>query len=294
MTLSPLDPPYYDLDGWGGNYTDDFGVDWVITDEDGWSSPAPARADVDDRPSGHGGIDVPTWEGPRVITLEGTAVATTRRDQNAAKDRLNRVAYDADAPFALYPLLVTEAHATRQCFVRRSGAQKITDRGSLAFDFSLTFVAPDPAKYSQDQLQVSAALAPQTGTVGRTYPRVYPLSYGGVLTGATVVDVTNDGNRSTGGQVTFHGGVYQPGVINQETGASLIFDLTLSGDDYFVLDLDRRTALLNGTASRASALLTGSAWFRLAPGDTTLRFVGTPTDPLAGPTLSVSYYSAWK
>jgi hypothetical protein len=70
--MIPLELPLYDLDGWTGNATDDYGVDWIITSEEGWSGAVDAQAAIEDRPDGDGADDAPTYEATRVITLTGT------------------------------------------------------------------------------------------------------------------------------------------------------------------------------------------------------------------------------
>jgi hypothetical protein len=282
--------PWYGLDGWVGNAIDDDGVEWVITGEDGWGAAAPARSAVTEREADDGGIDAPTYESPRVITLEGTAIAPTRALQNAAKDRINAVAYTTRA---LYPLVVTEHHLERTCLVRRSGTFKLSDRGPLAFEFSLSLVAPDPRKYSLNPVVTSAAMAGSTAAIGRTYPRTYPKTYGGTSTVSPTLGLTNEGNRDTGALVTLTGGVDRPGIVQVETGATLQFDITMLDGESLVIDLLARTAILNGTVSRRSALMVGSAWFLIPPGASHIRMIGSPTGS-AGASMSISYQSAWK
>jgi hypothetical protein len=288
--MIPLELPLYDIDGWTGNATDDYGVDWIITGEEGWSSATDAQAALDNRPDGDGADDAPTYEAPRVITLTGIAIAPNWYEQNRAKDRLNPVAYTGRG---LYTLTVTENHLTRMALVRRSGAQKIADRPGNAFDFSISLVAPDPRKWSADETTSTVDMPDTINPSGRTYPRTYPLVFpGGGQISPTIV-ATNEGNRSSYIVATFSGGVDQPGVVNVDTGAVVQFDVSLSPGDFFEVDLGARTAVINGTASRRGALLTGSSWFDLPPGDTPLRMVGNPNG-LGGPSMSVRYRSAWK
>jgi hypothetical protein len=178
--------------------------------------------------------------------------------------------------------------------VRRSGAQKIADRLGNAFDFSISLVAPDPRKWSAVETTSNVSMPDTTIPSGRTYPRTYPLTYpGGGQISPTVV-ATNEGNRSSYIVATFSGGVDQPGVVNVDTGAVVQFDVSLSPGDFFEVDLGaNQTAVINGTASRRGALLAGSSWFDLPPGDTALRMVGNPNG-LGGPSMSVRYRSAWK
>jgi hypothetical protein len=129
---------------------------------------------------------------------------------------------------------------------------------------------------------------------GRTYPRTYPLVYPGGGQISPTVTATNDRQP----RLVRRGGLLRrrrPAGDRQrvDTGAVVQFDVSLSPGDYFEVDLGARTAVINGTASRRGALLTGSSWFDLPPGDTPLRMVGNPNG-LGGPSMSIRYRSAWK
>lgn len=288
--LDLIDYPIYEIDGWQGNVIDDDGVEWIITGEEGWSSAADARAALVDIPDDDGAADAPTYESARTITLTGVAIAPSWLEQNRAKERLNRVAYTSRG---LYPLTITEHHLTRLAYVRRSGSQKIGDRQGNAFDFVLSLVAPDPARYDSNLQTLAAGMPGTIVLVGRTYPRTYPLTYPTNVPYQPLVNAYNLGNRNTGAQITLSSGIDSPGVINGDSGASLQFDVSLGAADSLVVDLAAKTAVLNGTSSRRGSLLTGSSWFTLVPGENNLRLIGIPNGT-GNPTMTVAYRSAWK
>lgn len=289
--LAILELPLYDLDGWQGNVTDDFGVDWIITTEDGWSDAPDARTSLVDLPDQDGADDSSTFETSRSITLSGTAIASSWASQNAAKDRLNAVAYTGRG---LYPLTVTENHGlVRVAYVRRTGSQKIGDRQGYAFDFSIGLVAPDPRRYDANLTTLATGMPGAVIPVGRTYPRTYPVTYPPSVTYQPVVNAATIGTRDTGGQITISSGLDNPGVVNVDTGALLQFNLSLGANDTLVIDLQQRTAVLNGTASRRGSLMGGSSWFLLQPGDNNLRLTGLPNGT-GNPSMTVQYRSAWK
>jgi phosphodiesterase/alkaline phosphatase D-like protein len=278
--------PQYDIGTWSGNFTDGYGVDWVITAEEGWGGPPPKRSTIDEIPQGDGGYDAPTFDGPRVITLTGTCIAPSRYEMNRAKDRLNAVAAGRD----MHVLMVTEEHITRLVYVRRTGAQKLSDTGPVSFDFALSLIAPDPRKYQALAEVVSATIVNSGGAIGRTYPRTYPRSYPTGSFVAATVNAHNTGTRETGAVITFGGGISNPGVLHLGTGASLQFALDLAVGDTLTVDLLARTAVLNGSVSRRGTLISGSSWFLLSPGDNVLRALGTPA--LSTP-MTVTYHPAW-
>jgi hypothetical protein len=287
--MIPLDFPTYALDGWGGNFTDDAAVDWVVTSEEGWSSAPTSRTNVEDRPAEDGGYDAPSFDSARIITLSGTAIAPHRRGQNEAKDRFNGAAPSGPS---LYVLTVQEEHLARRAYVRRSGDPKISDKGSTAFDWSLTLVAADPRKYAEDESS-GAMAAPTLLVSGRTYGRVYPMYFGAIVNGASSVVVDNRGNYPTGAVVQIRGGLTRPTITNLRSGENLGFDLTLRADDVLTVDLLARTAVLNGSASRRRTITSGSSWWLHNPGLTPLRLSGTPTAQ-GTPSMTVTYRSAWK
>ena len=138
-----LQEPVFAVDGWAGNTVDDLGVEWWVTKEEGWSSSPPVRLSLVDRPERDGAFDTPSYRGPRVITLEGSAVAPDRISKEHAKDRLAAVLNDGGV---LAPLVVTEPHVTRQVLVRLSAETRSPTRTAI-FDCSLQLTAPDPLRY---------------------------------------------------------------------------------------------------------------------------------------------------
>jgi hypothetical protein len=263
--------PVYTLGGWQGNVRDDYQVDWVVEEEEGWSSSPPARPTQEDKSVGDGAWAGPGFYGPRVVTLTGKAVANSQLDMLAAKDRLK----SAVGPRRLTRLQVDELHLSRVAMVRLTDQIALTDIGPLAFSWSMILTAPDPRRYAAAADTVSTGL-PTTAGTGRTYPRTYPRTYGGAIAGgAGSVSVTQAGDYDeTPAVVTFWGPVTSPSVTHVQTGRSLVFDLTLADGEYLVVDLLVQTALLAGTSSRMYTLTGGSGWFLLVPGTNELQFRG--------------------
>lgn len=292
----PLASPVYWLGTWAGNVTDDYGVEWIVEVEDGWSSSPPVRAVVQARANADGAWGGPGYFDARVINLAGTAIAPDRLTMLAAKDRLK----SALGPRGTVQLIVEEAHLTRTASVRLTDQIDLSDKGSYAFAWSLTVTATDPRRYSSDSMSETATL-PTGLTSGRTYARTYPLVYGGgVVGGGGSVFLTNEGDYdATPAVITFTGPVISPRVEHPQTGKNLTFDLTLAYDETLVLDLGKQTALLNGSANRVYTISAGSAWFMLVPGINELAFrgqAGTPppgVDPPPVPQMIVTASSAW-
>ena len=132
-----------------------------------------------------------------------------------------------------------------------------------------TFYCPDPRFYD-DTLQTATLVSSQP--LGRTYNRVYPLTYGGGQQTNTAL-ITNSGWTATYPVITINGPLGNPSVGNLTTGVVLSFNYTMTNLDVLTIDLDARTILLNGTPARN--YVTGTSnWFSAAPGANAFYFTG--------------------
>lgn len=276
---------------------DDYGVEWVVEDESGWSSSPPVRAVVQPRANADGAWGGPGFYDARVINLTGTAIAPDRVSMLAAKDRIK----SAIGPRTAVQLQVAEAHLTRVASVRLSDQIDLADRGSYVFTWSLTLTATDPRRYAAEAASATVTL-PSSVAAGRTYPRTYPIVFGGGVVegggGSAFIEQAGDYD-ATPAVITISGPIISPRIEHPQTGRNLTFDITLAWDETLVVDLGRQTALLNGTSSRAYTISAGSAWFMLVPGANELAFrgqAGTPPpdiDPAPVPQMIVTASSAW-
>lgn len=244
----------------------------------------PLRLTLTDRPERHGAFDAPSYRGPRVITLEGTAVVPDRAAREAAKDRLAAVLADGST---LTPLVVTEPHRTRRALVRLTAETKIVDRKS-GFEFSLTMTAPDPLRYSYGLNTSTCPLPSSSG--GVVFPLTFPLDFGSGSSGGRLL-LENQGTAPTWPVWRIGGPCVQPVITNTATGEELAFELTLQEGEFLVIDTDARSVLLQGTASRRSALRPGSDWFPLRPGSTPVLFRAPDDAPAAR--LTAEWRDAW-
>lgn len=280
--------PTYSLNGWMGNATDDYGVTWVVTDESGWSDGAPIRMTAVDREGTDGGRSGPPLLGARLITLKGKAVAPNRLLMLAAKDRLHaQVLGDRVA----MPLVVAEAHLTRQAMVKPFVEPKAKDGGSTRFDFEIGLRADDPLRYSVDPVTRMMTL-PSDSQSGLTFPLTFPLTFGAPGQNSdTGVLCTNDGNAEVLPALTIAGPVVNPSVQNVTTNRVTALGISLADSEFLVIDFTARTVLLNGTANRRRSLLPTSTWWALAPGVNEIRFRAAGYTPA---TASITYRSGWK
>jgi hypothetical protein len=280
----------YTLGTWQGNVTDDFGVDWVVESEDGWSSTPPIRPTQEEKTVGDGSWSGPGFYSARVISLAGRAITTDRLTMLAAKDRLKA----ALGPRTPVTLLVDEAHLSRKASVRLTDQIHLSDHGSQVFEWGIIVTAADPRRYSAAESTQSTGLS-TSSTGGRTYPRTYPLLYGGASDGESgSVTFINEGDYDeTPAKITFTGPLISPQVAHPQTSRSLTFNLTLEIGETLVVDLANQTALLNGSASRVNTITPGSAWFMAVPGLNEFQFRGQDPGTGTPPSMTVTAASAW-
>lgn len=157
----------------------------------------------------------------------------------------------------------------------------------LAQGVPFSLEALDPRWYAD--VVTSATLTLPTATTGRTYPRTYPLAYGGGSSGSLIVD--NVGNAPTYPVVTIRGPVTNPGLVNATTGETIEFAIVLGAGEELVVDMQERTVLLGGTASRYSTISGTPSFWALEPGENDVRFTADAYDAAAE--AEIVFRSAW-
>lgn len=289
-----LASPVYRLGPWEGNVVDDFGVEWVVTGEDGWSSSPPIRPTLSDKTASDGSWGGPGFYGARVINLTGKAMALTRTAMLEAKDRI-KASVD---PRNTTTLTVEEEHLTRYATVRLTDQVDLADDTAQIFEWSLTLTAADPRRYGVETLTGTASLP--VGLVdGRTYAKTYDFAYGVVAPNyvGSVVLVNAGDYDLTPALITFTGPVMDPRVEHVQSGRFLQFDVSVEWGESLVVDLRQQTVLLNGETNRAFTIAAGASWFMLQPGTNELLYRGTtgsaPPGETADPQMIVTAASAW-
>lgn len=150
----------------------------------------------------------------------------------------------------------------------------------------IQFAATDPRVYADTETVLTTAAATSGG--GRTYGRVYPLTYAAGGTGGNLTAV-NAGNFPTRPWARITGPSTAPRLENTTTGQYLALGLTLAAGEFVDVDFDDHTILLGGTASRYSTLMSGSTFWELGAGTNLIKF--TAADSMG--TLEFRYRSAW-
>ena len=147
------------------------------------------------------------------------------------------------------------------------------------------FVATKPFIYDDSETTVFSGILSASSS-GLTWPLTWPLNWGTVS--ASSFTATNAGDTAAEWRANIPGPVTNPVLTHVTKAESLVLEITVADGDYLEIDSDARTILLNGTASRFSALTTNE-WFTLDPGANELTYradSGTST-------VSITYRSTW-
>lgn len=150
-----------------------------------------------------------------------------------------------------------------------------------------TFFCPDPRYYDDTEQSGSMVVS---NPLGRTYNRIYPLTYGGGSI-ATSTNVQNNGWATTYPVITITGPIKNPTVGNVTQGYYITISGTYTNTDTIVVDLDQRLVTVNGASAR-NLVSGGSNWFSAPPGSNSFYLTGSNT--LAGTTAAtVTWRSAY-
>lgn len=147
--------------------------------------------------------------------------------------------------------------------------------------------ASDPRIYSTTQSTQSWGLT--NVTAGLTFSAGFDMSFGGSVT-ASSRSLNNAGTFATRPVCMIAGPISNPTITHEPSGKYLAFTGSLVAFEWLDIDLEARTVLLNGAASRYSWLTADSQWWELAPGANPIRFTAGAYDTGL---LTVTWRSAW-
>lgn len=151
----------------------------------------------------------------------------------------------------------------------------------------LEFESTDPVWHG---LEATYETGMMEASGGRTYDRTYPMTYGALGDGGSVV-VTNGGNLESYPVMRVYGPVDTPVITNLAQDKIIKVNVDIAADSYLEINLAKHTLLMNGTGNQRSALDPSSRWFTFDPGDTEILFNGNVFD--ADATLQIDMYNAW-
>lgn len=233
----------------------------------------PARPSDVDRPLSDGTWSARARRGGRDLQWDYRITAASAAEFDALVTAINGAARQpTDAELAAnpkgFPLLFDGGAQVVYGWLRESDIPRHYSGLQQLADLKIRWFCPDPLKYSAALHTSSTGLGVATG--GLTFPATFPATFGSGSAGGSV-QLANAGNTDSPPLFTITGPVDNPIIEHIELGRSLQLTISLASGDVLVLDADARTVILNGTASRGSAL-TLPQWFLLPPGLSSIRY----------------------
>jgi Phage tail protein len=252
---------------------------------------APIRLSQADHEGTDGGYVDSQFETTRVITISGMVYCVPGSEEGYLDQlKANYAPSTVVQPF----YFSTPDQGTRCCFGKSQGLNYDwdTSRRTGMFAFQIVILCPDPVIYGISSSTISATLT-SAATGGRAYNRLYPLSYGGGGTTNAFVCV-NNGNRNAPVVFDIFGAVTNPVLYNDTTFQTMTFLTTIAGGHFLRVDCGNKLVLLDAGSSQRSSLVGTPNWIYLAPGNNTIRFLGTQSPPTPVATINAYFQDAWR
>ena len=248
---------------------------------DGWGATAGTLSPVQ-KVRAHGAWAGDSFATARTMSLKGWAQAPTALAASYAIDELN-------AAVSLDPTLmtVTEAGRARSMLVRRSDdvLPKYKDPQKRTFDWSIQVTALDPRKFSPTL--VASTFLPSTSG-GLVVPYTVPYKIPAVTVSGQV-SLFNPGNETGPVRLRIDGPVSGPQVTHIGSKLALTFasSLVLGVGEWLDIDMEKRTVLANGQASR-NKFITSRGWSGFEPGPNTWAFTAAAFNAAAKLTVTAT------
>jgi len=151
------------------------------------------------------------------------------------------------------------------------------------------FTASDPLVYDS-VLSTAGPVGLPSPTAGLTFPVSFPVTFGASTGGSLLL--TNLGEETTYPVFTITGPCTNPRLQLDDTGPGFQCNITLAATDTLVIDMQNHLVTLNGTADRENTKTTGSAWFGIPPGTTSVA-VGSSDSAQVTAQFTATWRSAW-
>lgn len=243
------------------------GCSWrTLAPIEGWDGSPSSSFMLTKKPRQPGGFLGPTPQlAARHVTLTGLVQAPTASALEDALDRLNAAA-SVKTPSLLS---ITRGTSPRTARVFRDGdvvPEEVTD--TLA-SWTVELMAPDPRKYGPTQ---TATTGLPSSSGGLSWPLSWPVSWTGISTSGTL-SIFNPGNIEAPLYLRIDGPVTGPKIRHVSSGVELVLasSYTVAAGSYLLVDMENRTVLEGGTASR-NGWITNRGWFELDKGANDLIF----------------------
>lgn len=152
---------------------------------------------------------------------------------------------------------------------------------------TLELLATDPRLYAAAESTQTILLPSASG--GMEFNEVPNITFGTVGVGGEQT-LNNAGTFTSSPVFKITGPVVDPRLVNVTSGDTWHWEGTVPSGSYLTVDMENRTVLLNGTASRYSGLTSTSVFWALAPGDSSVQYRAAA---YTASTAVASWRSAW-
>lgn len=231
-----------------------------------------------------GGVAGLAYRAADHLRLGGVVHAPDEAARDAAADLL-KAAASIDETI----LVAHQAGGDRWARVRREGIVEFDPISPAAASWSVGLVMLDPRRFGKS-LTAETHLPSTSG--GLTIPLTVPFSIPAVTVSGQV-SLTNRGTTAGPVVLRIDGPVVGPVVTHVSSGRSLVFasSLSLAEGQFVLVDMERRTVLENGQASR-NGWITERGWSQFQPGVNTWSFTAVEHDPASR--LTITATEAWE
>lgn len=265
------------------------GTPYPVLSVDGLESLPDMRVQDDNQGYNDGMFSGRDFLSGRTLTMEVLTLAGNGNSAQQNFDLLQTAMLPQQQGTTVLQFLLSQSDTLKRINVRvRKRDTRIDPEYTYGFIRSVwQFFAPDPRYYEDTLHTAPLAVGPP---LGRTYNRVYNLTYGG---GSQTVSTTvlNAGTWITYPTITVNGPITSPIFGNVTTGQYVTINTTITNTDSLVIDLAQRLVTLNGQPARN--LVSGSSqWFGAPPGTSLFYMTGTNTIP-GTTSATVSWRSAY-
>lgn len=264
--------------------TDHKGCDWIEDTLTGWFGSPASTISPQPRSRAPGSYPGPRQMASRGLTLGGVVEAPSLDALQDASDRLNEAA-SLDAAV----LTVSAGVSTRSMIVYRQGEVSFTPVSDLQAVWTMTLFGADPRKFATS-LTRSTGLPSTSGGFG--LPLKFPFGIPSkVVTGR--VAIYSPGNYTGPVFVRIDGPVTGPFITHRSSGRRLVLGeaLTLASGEWLDIDMENKTVLANGQASR-SKWISARGWSGFEKGENEWQFSAAVYNPNARATFTV--IPAWQ
>lgn len=226
----------------------------------GWFDGIETRRDTSTRVTGWGDFAEIGRLSSRLITISGTAVASSAAELRLMRDAF--IGICADGGYKEFSLETSVD--TRYATVTRASKPLWTPLIDTAAAWSFDFYAPDPRVYGpEERLKVGDA---KSATGGTSYPVEYLIDYNSDAEAGGVVSVTNNGNVEAWPKFVINGEYNSGFSLSNGRGMEVRWDGYVTNAAPVTVDMISGSVIQSGVDR--SDLLSKRGWFSVQPGET--------------------------